>query len=133
MSNRPGPLRWFRYAWGAALPERYNDWVYRDVTARTWLLRHLARLTVQVAPFIVLILVLLPSAIWIRLVAVIGGYLLSATFSFAYATETGEHRLAKAGYPVGTGESVRAERALAEQRAAAQRYRERVAARRAKG
>lgn len=115
------------------MPERHREWVYKDVTARTWLLRHLARHTVQVAPFIVLILIFLPGAFWIRLVAVVGGYLLSILFSFSYVVETGEHRLAKAGYPVGTGERVRSERALLNQQESARRYRERVAARRARG
>jgi hypothetical protein len=133
MPTRPNPVRWLGYAWGVGLPERHREWVYKDVTTRTWLLRHLARHTVQVAPFIALILIFLPGAFWIRLVAVIGGYLLSILFSFSYVVETGEHRLAKAGFPVGTGEQVRSERALRNQQESARRYRERVEARRARG
>jgi hypothetical protein len=132
MAARPGPLRWIGYAWGRGLPDRYREWVYRDVTSPTWLLRHLARHTAQVAPFIVLILIFLPGAFWIRLVAVIGGYILSVLFSFSYVVETGEHRLAKAGYPVGTGERVRSERSLAKQQETVRRYREKLAAKRAR-
>src|SRR3954447_16205173 len=41
---RPGPLAWIWYAIGGRLPERNRSWVLFDVTCRTWLLRHFARL-----------------------------------------------------------------------------------------
>ena len=57
---RPGPLLWIRYAYGAALPERYRTWVLHDVTTRTWVLRHLVRGIVQFLPFAVVILLVVP-------------------------------------------------------------------------
>lgn len=107
-AKRPGPLRWLAYAYGAGLPERYDEWVLRDTTSRTWWLRHLARAIIQIAPIIVGVMLLLPGPLWIRLAIVFGGGLLSLIFSFAYVVETTEHRLVKAGYASGTGERIRA-------------------------
>ena len=41
--KRPGPLLWLRYAYGGALPERYREWVLHDVTAPSWVVRHVLR------------------------------------------------------------------------------------------
>ena len=112
--HRPDPLRWLWYAFGGALPRRYGRWVLHDTTTRTWVLRHLARALVQMAVPIGLVLLLVPGPFWIRGMAATGGLLLGLIFSFAYMTETVEHRLVRAGYPAGTA-------AAAHQRSAEQR------------
>jgi hypothetical protein len=112
--HRPDPARWVWYAFGGSLPERYSAWVFKDTTTRTWVLRHVARSLVQLAVPIAAVLIFLPGPFWIRGMAALGGVLLGLIFSFAYMTETVEHRLVRAGYPAGTA-------AVAHQRAAGQR------------
>lgn len=85
----------------------HREWVLHDVTSRTWVLRHLARTTVQLLPFAVLLYVLLPGPAWIRAVAVLGGLILGFFYSVAYMFETTENRVMKAGYPRGTAREIR--------------------------
>jgi hypothetical protein len=104
---RPGPLRWFWYALGGGLPQRFSPWVLHDTTAPTWALRHLLRSAVQLAVPIALVLILVPGAFWIRGMAALGGILLALFFSVAYMTETTENRVKRAGYPAGTAQAAR--------------------------
>jgi hypothetical protein len=131
-TRRPGPLRWVAYAYGAGLPERYHEWVLYDTTSRSWIWRHLARFSAQIAPIAAAILIFLPAPFWIRLTAVLGGTVMALVFSFAYLVETAEHRLVKAGYRAGTGEATRQERSRRERTESVQRRNERIAARRAR-
>ncbi len=134
--RRPGPLWWLWYALGGRLPERFSPWVLHDTTARTWVLRHMARAFVQLMVPIGAVLIFLPGEFWIRGMAALGGLLLGLFYSVAYMPEAAEHRVKQAGYPVGTATAVRDEaarvresedsvrrRAAASRRAA--RYRER--------
>lgn len=107
--QRPGPLRWTWYAFGGKLPDRYREWVLHDVTCPTWWLRHVVRSLVQVTPVAILLLVILGPQ-WITYLAVAAGAILALIYSLAYIEETGEHRLGKHGYPVGTGRKIRAHR-----------------------
>jgi hypothetical protein len=109
--QRPTPLQWVRYALGAGLPAELAPWVLADTTGRTWILRHLARALVQLAPVNVLCLVLPPVPLSYRLSAAVGGLLLGLGFSLFFMEQTVEHRLVKAGYPPGTAARVREERA----------------------
>jgi hypothetical protein len=118
-------VRWVLYAWGAGVPARHREWVLRDVTARTWWLRHLARASVQLAPFAVLLYVLIPGEPWVRAMAVLGGLLIGYFYSFAYLAESAEHRAVKAGYPRGTAAGLRASRDADGRREAQRRYEER--------
>jgi hypothetical protein len=127
--KRPGPWLWLRYAFGAGLPDRYREWVLRDTTAPTWILRHLARAFAQILLLIVAVLVFVPGPFWIRATMAVGGILIALLFSLAYMTETVEHRLVKAGYPSGTGEAVRERRVTRTRTEALARRRERIAAR----
>lgn len=133
---RPGVLRWLWYAMGGGLPERHSSWVLHDTTTASWGYRHVLRAGVQMAVPIALVLLLVPGPFWIRGMTALGGLLLGLIFSFAYMTETTENRVKKAGYPVGTAQTVRdraqagrdaeqtaRRRAAADKRAA--RYRER--------
>ena len=108
--RRPTVLRWIWYAFGGRLPADLSQWVLRDTTTRTWALRHLARAVVQVLPLIVGCL-FVPVDWGYRVSAAAGGLLLALMFSFAYMTETTEHRVAKAGYEAGTAAEVRERRA----------------------
>jgi uncharacterized protein DUF5313 len=106
--RRPNPARWIWYALGGRLPQRYREWVLHDVTARTWVLRHAARSSVLLAPLCAVWL-LLPGPLWIRGLMVVLAVVVGYFYSFAYMEESAEHRLAKHGYPRGTGKQVRAE------------------------
>ena len=120
--RRPNPLQWLWYAYGGRLPVRNAEWVLRDTTSRTWWLRHLVRAVVQVAPFIIAIIVFVPGPLWLRVMCALGGTIMGLIFSISYMHETAEHRLMKAGYPQGTGPATRAERTAEKDAAAAQRY-----------
>lgn len=82
-----------------------------DTTGRTWILRHVARALVQLAPLVVICLVLPPVPFAYRASAAVGGLLLGLGFSLFLMEQTVEHRLVKAGYPPGTAGRVREERA----------------------
>jgi hypothetical protein len=127
---RPGPLRWFWYALGGGLPHRFSPWVLHDTTTRTWALRHLLRAAVQLAVPIVLVLIFVPGAFWIRGMAALGGILLALFFSTAYMTETTENRVKRAGYPAGTAQRAR-DRSAAEREVHERDRRQAAAARRA--
>jgi hypothetical protein len=127
--QRPAALRWLGYAFGGGLPAAHGSWVLHDTTCRTWYLRHLARTLVQLSIPIVLVSVLLPGSAWIRVVTVVAASLLGLIFSVAFMVETSEHRLVKAGYPVGLGERIRQDQAVRAQQDANARRRERIAAR----
>jgi hypothetical protein len=123
--RRPGLVRWVLYAFGRPLPLEHREWVLHDVTARTWVLRHLLRTTVQLLPVAVLLYVLIPGPAWVRGCSVLAGLLLGYFYSVAYMYETTEHRAMKAGYPQGTAASVRGRGGEAERAERARRYDER--------
>ncbi len=108
--GRPNPAQWVWYALGGGLPRRLSPWVLDDVTRRSWVLRHLGRALVQLAPVVALCLLVAPVPFSFRLSAAVGGLLMGLLFSLAYMTETTEHRAVKAGYPPGTAARVRGER-----------------------
>lgn len=105
--TRPGPLHWLAYAYGARLPGRYREWVLHDVTCRTWWLRHLARVVVQLAPLLVTLYLLLPGPDQVRLAAVAAGAVIGLFYGTAYIVEACETRVLKAGYPVGAAAATR--------------------------
>lgn len=119
---RPDPARWLWYAYGGSLPRRLAPWVLHDTTCRTWALRHVLRAVVQVAPVVVAIIVFVPGPLWLRTMCALGGTIMGLIFSISYAHETAEHRLVKAGYPLGTGPARRAERTADKDAATAARY-----------
>jgi hypothetical protein len=107
---RPGPLRWLAYAFGAGLPARHRTWVLHDVTAPTWVLRHLVRAVVQIAPVGVALYLFIPGSPGIRLTAVVMGAVIGLVYSVAFVEAAAEHRSIKAGYPEGTAAATRRER-----------------------
>jgi hypothetical protein len=123
--RRPGPVPWLRYALGGGLPPEYREWVLHDLTTRTWPARQLLRSLVQVLPIAVLVALVIPGALWVRLVAVFGGLVIGMIYAVAYLYESTEHRALKAGYPRGTLREMRARAGAGERAAAQQRYDER--------
>ncbi|MBN6041900.1 DUF5313 family protein [Amycolatopsis sp. 195334CR] len=121
MRNRPNPVLWLWYALGGRLPDRHREWVLHDVTAKTWILRHGARSTVLILP-LVSVWLLLPGPLGLRLSLVLMAALVGYFYSFAYVEESGEHRLAKHGYPRGTGRQLRAEAKEAAEAEVTRRY-----------
>ena len=103
-------MQWLWYALGGGLPRDLAPWVLADTTRRTWVVRHLVRALVQLAPLLVVCVVFVPVPLAYRISAAAGGVLLGLLFSLAYMFETTEHRVTKAGYSPGTAERVRTER-----------------------
>jgi hypothetical protein len=66
--HRPPAWRWILYAMGFGLPAKYDEWVFRDLTRRGWLIRELLRVEMLALPFIIGCL-LLPARLEIRLCA----------------------------------------------------------------
>jgi len=124
--KRPTPLQWLRYAYGGRLPADLWPWVLRDVTDRGWSMRHVARAAAQMTPLSTAILIFVPGPFWIRALSVLGGAIMGLFFSLGFMIETTEHRLVKAGYPVGTGERIRQHEALERRRIATARRREKL-------
>jgi hypothetical protein len=120
----PGPIRWVLYAYGRGLPPAYRAWVLHDLTAPTWVLRHLIRSAVQLLPIVVLLYVLIPGEPWVRACAVLAGLLLGYFYSVAYLYETTEHRAVKAGYPRGTAAEIRGRAHAGEREEQQRRYAE---------
>jgi hypothetical protein len=108
---RPGPLRWIRYAYGGRLPPRYRTWVLHDVTAPTWVLRHVARGVVQFLPFAIVLLLVIPVDKGILGLGLGMGAVIGLLFSTAFVDNVAESRAIKAGYPEGHATEVRKERA----------------------
>jgi hypothetical protein len=129
---RPAPHRWIGYAFGGRLPERNRGWVLHDTTTGTWWLRHMARMLVQLAVPVALVVVLLPAPLPLRLAAAGGGVFLGLVFSLAYMSETTENRVVKAGYPAGTAQARRDEHSLVRQQRESERKRAAAAKRAAR-
>jgi len=110
--RRPAPHRWVWYALGGRLPARNRTWVLHDTTTGTWWLRHIARILVQLAVPIALVLALMPAGWGVRAAAAGGGLALGLFYSLAYMPETTENRVVKAGYPAGTATAHRERAAL---------------------
>jgi hypothetical protein len=122
-AGRPNPAQWLWYAYGGGLPRSLSRWVLEDTTRRTWVLRHLARALVQLAPVVALCLLLPPVDFGVRLTAAGGGLVIGLLFSLAYMTETTEHRAVKAGWSSGPKAARREERAERERLERNARYR----------
>lgn len=105
--NRPGPIRWLWYAVGGTLPAVYHGWVLYDLTCRTWVLRHFARVQVMFSAWWLALLVPGPWSLRISMVAM--GYLLSVYFSLAFLEDACERRLIRHGFPAGLNRTIREE------------------------
>lgn len=126
---RPNPLQWLRYLYTGRVPARNAGWVRYDATCRTWVLRHVVRFLVLIAPLVTMVLVLLPAPFYLRLMSSLAATLPMLLFYLAYAADSLEGRVQNAGYPPGEASRIREERSVRAQRAVAARNRERRAAR----
>lgn len=106
MSSRPNPIQWLWYALGGRLPESLHGWVLRDVTARTWVWRHVARMSVLVAPLAVACL-LVPGPLGLRLSMALLLVIVGAYFSLSYVEESCDMRAARHGHPRGAAKAIR--------------------------
>lgn len=125
MIRRPDPLRWLWYAVGGRLPARYREWVLHDTTCRTWHLRHFARTAAVLTLLSVPLALVIPGPLWLRLSALLLGWLVSLQYALFVMEESVEHRVVKAGYPAGTARATRLEATADERAEAARRYAER--------
>ena len=131
--ERPELRAFLWYALGGSLPPRYNAWVLYDVTCRTWMLRHFARVFAIITP--------LSAAFFLVLVPIYGapaaysGMCFSGTLFLAgmiYTLIDSDRRAVRAGYPTNYVALVRSQRATETQHTSNYQRRERIAARRAR-
>lgn len=106
MAERPNPIQWLWYAVGGRLPSRLADWVLRDVTAGSWVWRHVARMSVLVAPLAAACL-LVPGPLGLRLAMALLVVIVAAYFSLSYVEESCDMRAVKHGHPVGAAKAIR--------------------------
>jgi hypothetical protein len=117
---RPGPIRWLWYAVGGTLPAAHHSWVLYDLTCRTWVFRHLARVQVMFSAWWLAMLV--PGPLSLRLSMVALGYLLSIYFSLSFMEDACERRLVKHGFPAGLNRTIREESSVDQRAELAVRY-----------
>jgi len=129
---RPGPLGWVWYAVGGRLDARHRSWVLHDVTCRTWLLRHFARLALIIGPIVGVYLLLMPISLDIRLLTglTFGGGLLM--FGLVNTLIDTDRRAVRAGYGMGLPAQLRSTNSVDRQRLASHQRRERIAQRQAR-
>ncbi|GAB2457746.1 DUF5313 family protein [Jatrophihabitans fulvus] len=130
---RPGLLHLLGYAFYVPLPDRYREWVLFDATCSTWVLRQVARTLLMAAVPVAAIALFLPADGGVRALTAFVAGACAVMFVTLYVNEATEYRLVRAGYPWGTGERTRIERAEADEfRARLDRWdrRERRASRR---
>jgi hypothetical protein len=94
--SRPGVVRWLLYAYGKRLPARYAQWVLRDLTCRTWLVRLLARGLVQCLPALALLAFPASAGILAMMVGIVVFGMLF--YSMAFAWEIRDRRLYQHGF-----------------------------------
>lgn len=121
MAERPNPIQWLWYAVGGRLPTSLHAWVLTDVTARSWVWRHVARMSVLVIPLAVACL-LVPGPIGLRLamallLVIVGGY-----FSLSYVEESCDMRAVKHGHAPGAATAIRKARTEEAETALRARY-----------
>lgn len=107
---RPGVGRWLWYALTGRLDVRYRQWAFRDLTAATWPLRHLARLLVPLAPVAAALLAVLPGPWSVRITAVAMGSAVGLLYTFVFLHDSTERRARRFGYLPGAVDEARAER-----------------------
>jgi hypothetical protein len=120
-TTRPNPFQWLWYAVGGRLPGSLRDWVLADVTARSWVWRHVARMSVIVLPLAAVCL-LVPGPLGLRLamsglLVIVGTY-----FSLSYVEESCDMRAARHGHAPGTARAIREARTEHTRTAARARY-----------
>jgi hypothetical protein len=96
VSERP-PLRlWLKYAFGGRLPDRYDDWVFADLTGPDWRIRVAGRIMLF-ALIPILLLLFLPGAIEIRIYTALFVLIGPLFVGLAYGDELRDRRLRQHG------------------------------------
>lgn len=94
--HHPSAPRWLLYAFGGRLPDRFDDWVYADLTGPDWRLREVGRILLfAVVPITVLLL--LPGPLEIRIYAALFVLIGPLFVGLAYGDELRDHRLRQHG------------------------------------
>lgn len=130
--RRPNPLWWLAYAFGTGLPDRHREWVLKDTTCSTWIVRQLIRSLIVLVIPVAAVVLFLPTYLELRVFTAVVAGSCGLMFMLVHIIETTERRVVRAGYLGGTAERLRHERSTNAQRLANQHRRDRVAARRAK-
>ena len=107
-------MRWVWYALGGKLPERCREWVLNDLTCRTWVLRHLARVLVLQPVWLVVLVI--PVAWDIRWWALALAMSLSVFLSLLFTEDASERRVVRHGYPAGLARAIREDIPMADRR-----------------
>ena len=97
--DRPNPLQWIAYSFGAKLPSSMNDWVREDLTGDSYVVRHLIRAQVPFVPLYALFL-FFPGPLWLRASMVLLGVSLALFYSVVYIHQNRARRLQKNGLPI---------------------------------
>ncbi len=97
--DRPNPLQWIAYSFGAKLPSSMNDWVREDITGDHYFARHLVRAQVPFVPLYAAFL-LFPGPLWLRASMVLLGISLALFYSVVYIHQNRARRLQKNGLPI---------------------------------
>jgi hypothetical protein len=129
--QRPTVPQWLRYAVTGTVPPRCYTWVLRDITARTWALRHAARSLVLLSPLIIMVL-LLPVSAGMKGLLLANAGIPGFFGCMLLVLNATERRLARAGYPGELGTLIRQRRAEEKQVLGNHARRERIAARQAR-
>lgn len=130
--QRPSARMLLWYCIGGSLPERHSTWVLRDVTCRSWLVRHFARTLLIIVPLFAVYMALVPTSLGVRLLTGLtfsGGLFM---FSVVNTLIDTDRRAVRAGYAPGLPAHVRSQQAVERQRLASYQRRERIAERQAR-
>ncbi|TCO62454.1 DUF5313 family protein [Actinocrispum wychmicini] len=124
--KRPNPLWWLWYAFGGKLPNRYREWVLHDATAPTWLVRHVLRRLVFMAPILsllyLLLAVILGYDVTIVLLGLGLGIYAGVYYALIFSTHSVDTRVTRHGYPDDYASQVRRALKQAEREAKAAEY-----------
>jgi hypothetical protein len=101
--KRPNPAQWLWYAVGGKLPDRYREWVLHDATVPTWLIRHVIRRIVFLAPILAMLYLVLAVMLDFDLMIVLVGLGLGVYtgmyYSLIFSTHSVDSRVTRHGYP----------------------------------
>lgn len=99
-------MQWLWYAVGGRLPASLNEWVLRDVTAHSWVWRHIAQLSVILVPFAAACL-LVPGPLALRVGMLLLLLIVGTFYSVAYLEDNADRRAIRQGYPEGAAKAIR--------------------------
>lgn len=126
---RPNPLQWIRFVYLGSVPRKNAAWVLYDATCRTWVVRHALRYLVMISPFVLAMMLFLPTSLGIRIETSFAAGASMGLGFMCFTSESIEARVEKAGYPRGVAAELREQRTKDAHRALVARNRDRREAR----